>query len=211
MINEPDNSAAPENEAVRAELPEVTEYAHWKSVTARRPGDVRTRPGGPVPLGWQAEKRTDHATRLMNNALPADFAYPVERGDAGDALAVLALGESMRRDLKACQGSSICTAAELGATWREIAGALDIQPQDARDLLRDWAARQHNLYQGDVKRGAARPLGLDTNRYSTVLSLCTLGDDGEQPLAMTPEPAIRCLVIRSDDRPGPEADGERDV
>lgn len=173
------------------------EYARWKELEVRRPDDVRTSPGGPVPLRWQAEKRGQHSDRLSNNMLPADFPHEVERGEGSDALAVLALGESMRRDIEAERAGRVRNALELGATWREVAAALDVTPDDARSLLREWAHGQHRLYRGDVQAGRERPFGLDADRYAAVLALCALGDDGEQPATMTPTPAIRCLIIRS--------------
>ncbi|MET7746176.1 hypothetical protein [Streptomyces sp. NPDC005385] len=182
----------------------MTEHDRWQALQIRRPDEVRTTPGGPVPLGWQAEKRTGHSARLMNTRLPADFPHKVERGDEGDALAVLALGEAMRRDIEAGRGSDVRTAAELGATWRQIADALDTTPAHARGLLRAWATGQHRLYSGDRARGEARPLGLDDERYGAVLALCATGDDGEPPSGMTPEPAIRCLVIRSGGESSPQ-------
>lgn len=153
------------------------EFARWKGMEIRRPDDVRTSPGGPVPIGWQAEKRTEHADRLGNLSLPADFPYDVERGDAGDALAVIALGESLRRDLGYQRAGRVRTALELGATWSEVATALDVTPAEAREVLRAWAAGQRHLYEGDVQAGLERPLGLDADRYAVMLALCELGDD----------------------------------
>ncbi|MFI8888248.1 hypothetical protein [Streptomyces sp. NPDC053813] len=151
----------------------VDEHKHWKSLTIRRPGDVPAA----TPLAWQIAKHTEHNDRLMNNALPADFKYDVERGDVGDALAVIALRESMRRDIEAGRGVRVREAIELGATWRQVAAALDVTPDDARALLRDWAERQHHLYRSDVDRGEKRPLGINADRYSVVLALTELGDD----------------------------------
>ncbi|WP_328418521.1 hypothetical protein OG542_40235 (plasmid) [Streptomyces violaceus] len=153
------------------------EYARWKGLEIRRPDEVRTSPGGPVPIGWQAEKRSNHTDRLGNLALPHDFPYEVQRGDAGDALAVLALGESIRRDLAYERGGRVLSALELGATWAQVAAALDVPVDEARALLRGYAEGQHNLYRGDVAEGRARPFGLDDDRHAAVLALCELGDD----------------------------------
>ncbi|MEJ8640124.1 hypothetical protein [Streptomyces sp. MS2.AVA.5] len=111
----------------------MTEYDRWKALQIRRPDDVP----GPTPLRWQAEKAGEHADRLSNNRLPADFPHPVERGTADDALAVLALRESIRRDVEAGRGSSLHEAMTLGATWTETAAALDVSTDEARQLLRD--------------------------------------------------------------------------
>jgi len=89
-------------------------HEHWTDLTVRCPDDVRTSTGGRVSLAWQVEKRAGHVDRLMNRTLPADFPGPVERGDVGDVLAVLALSESMRRDLAARRGGDIREAILLG-------------------------------------------------------------------------------------------------
>ncbi|MCT9141717.1 hypothetical protein [Streptomyces violarus] len=149
------------------------ERAQWDGLDIRRPGDVPAT----TPLAWQVSKHTKHNDRLMNLALPADFPYDVERGDAGDALAVLALRESMRRDLENGRGFRVREAVEMGATWREVADALDVDPDDARALLREWAEGQHRLYRGNIADGRPRPLGLDDDRHAAVLALCELGDD----------------------------------
>lgn len=160
------------------------EYEHWQALQVRRPDDVRTTKGGAVPLMWQMEKHVEHNDRLMNNALPADFKYQVQRGDAGDALACLALRAAMRRDMEAQRDSSIREAIELGATWNQVADALDSTPDEARDLLRAWAEGQHRvLYLKDVQDGRDRPLGLDTEAYAAVLALTELGDDEQHPAA----------------------------
>jgi hypothetical protein len=153
------------------------EYERWNSLAVRRPDDVRTTPGGPVPLSWQMEKRVAHVDRLTNRTLPADFPHPIERGDAGDALAALALAESIRRDLAAHRAGDIRDAILLGATWSEVAAATDTTPDEARAILRDWTERQHWLYRTDVERGEARPLGIDADRNAAVLALTELADD----------------------------------
>jgi hypothetical protein len=152
------------------------EYERWKALEVRRPDDIRTSPGGPVPLRWQAERHGAHTDRLMNADLPADFPYAVERGDAGDALACLALGESMRRDLKAQRSSQIRKALAMGATWSQVAAALDVTPDEARALLQSWADGQRNLWLGYEAEGV-EPLGLDADDYAAVAALCNLADD----------------------------------
>jgi hypothetical protein len=123
------------------------------------------------------EKLSAHDDRLSHSRLPADFPHPIERGDAGDALAALALRESIHRDIQHGRGGRIREALELGATWRQIADAMDITPDDARTLLRDWANGQHHLYRSDVERAVDHPLGLTTERHTAVLALIDLADD----------------------------------
>lgn len=151
------------------------EHARWNELQIRRPDDVRTSPGGPVPIGWQAEKRTEHADRLSNLALPADFPYEVERGDAGDALAVLALGESIRRDLDYERGGRILTALRLGATWAQVAAALDVPAKHARTLLESYADGQRSLRLRYETEGSK--LGLGADEYAAVIALCEQDDD----------------------------------
>jgi hypothetical protein len=153
-------------------------YQTWKALEIRRPADVP----GATPLRWQLEKETEHEARLMNNRLPADYPHPVEHGTAADALAVIALRESIRRDMKHGRAVRVREALELGATWSEVATALDVSPDEARALLREWADMQHRLHRGDVADGRPQPLGLDDEGHAAVLALCELGDD-ERTLA----------------------------
>ncbi|MEV5774224.1 hypothetical protein AB0L49_23690 [Streptomyces antimycoticus] len=148
------------------------EYEQWQALTVRRPDDVPT----PTPLAWHVEKFTVHNDRLMNNALPADFKYDVQRGEAGDALAALALRESIHRQVERERGSRVREAIELGATWNEVAAALDVDPQEARAVLREWVEGQHRLYRGCVERGE-RPFGFDDDQYAALLALTELADD----------------------------------
>jgi hypothetical protein len=159
------------------------EFEHWNGLAVRCPDDVRTMAGGPVPLSWQMEKRSDHVDRLTNRMLPADFPHPIERGDASDALAVLALAESIRRDLAAHRAGDIRTALQLGATWTEVADALETTPHEARTAMREWADGQHRLYTGDVEAGRARPLGFDADQYAALLALTELDDNERAAVA----------------------------
>lgn len=153
--------------------PEYDEHEQWKSLTIRRPDDVPAA----TPLAWHVEKLTEHNDRLMNNAPPADFKYEVQRGDSGDALAALALRESVRRHVERERGSRVREAIELGATWKEVAAALDVDPQEARAVLREWVDGQHWLYRNEVERGQARPFGFDGDQHAALLALTELGDD----------------------------------
>ncbi|MGW0909430.1 hypothetical protein [Streptomyces sp. NPDC002853] len=153
------------------------EYELWNERAVRRPDDVRMISGGRVPLSWQMAKRVGHVDRLMNRTLPADFPGPVERGGAGDVLAVLALSESIRRGLAARRAGDIREAILLGATWSEVAAAIDTTPDEARAVLRDWTERQHDLYQIGAEPGEAQRLVAEEGRHAAVLALIELADD----------------------------------
>ncbi|MEU4180917.1 hypothetical protein [Streptomyces sp. NPDC026589] len=153
------------------------EYEFWNDLAVRRPDDVRMISGGRVPLSWQMEKRVGHVDRLMNRTLPADFPDPVERGGTDDVLAVLALSESIRRDLIARRGGDIREAILLGATWSEVAAAIDTTPDEARAILRDWTERQHGLHQTTAGPDDTQRLGAEENRHAAVLALIQLADD----------------------------------
>ncbi|MFE0726307.1 hypothetical protein ACFW4M_32750 [Streptomyces sp. NPDC058794] len=150
----------------------TAEHDAWTALDVRRPGDVPAF----TPLTWLVEKETEHSHRLGNNVLPADFPHPVERGTADDALAGLALREAIRRQVDQERAVRAREALTLGATWAQVAAALDVDPYEARALLRDWAEGQHQLYRGDVAEGRPRPYGLDDEAHAAVLALCELSD-----------------------------------
>ncbi|MFE9783649.1 hypothetical protein ACFYPA_36590 [Streptomyces sp. NPDC005775] len=151
----------------------TTERAHSQTLAVRRPDDVPAT----APLSWVVEQHARHADRLMNNALPADFPHEVERGDAGDALAVLALRESIRREMEHGRGNRVHEALTLGATWSQVAAALDVRVSEARALLRAYADGQQRLYRSGVADGQARPFGLDEEQHAAVVALIELGDE----------------------------------
>lgn len=174
------------------------ERARWNALEIRKPDQVPA----VTPLAWQVAKLTDHADRLMNNLLPADFPHEVERGTAGDALAVLALRESIRRDVEQGRGTRVHEALLLGASWREVARALDVETGEARELLRAWAQGQRNLWQRGEAEGR-RPFGLDADAHAAVLALCERGDDE------VPAPAAPRVQERHQDDTGPVAESTR--
>ncbi|WP_411124265.1 hypothetical protein [Streptomyces sp. x-19] len=147
-------------------------YEEWRAQEVRRPGDIPSA----TPLAWLAERHSAHGQRLADRQLPEDFPGPVVRGDAGDALAQLALGTQLARSAAAGQPGAVLEALQLGATWRQIATALDTSPDRARALLRDHADAQLRLHEGDHDAGAGL-LGWDPAQRDTVRALTLLGDD----------------------------------
>ncbi|MEU7136742.1 hypothetical protein [Streptomyces sp. NPDC046261] len=147
-------------------------YKHWQDLEVCRPGDVPPA----TPLMWLAEKHQVHADRLTNRLLPADFTREADPATTDDALAVLALREAIRREMEYGRGAHVRDALQLGATWNEAAAALDITPDEARELLRAWAEGQRHLYTASEERGE-QPLGLSAEQHAAVLALTELGDD----------------------------------
>ncbi|MFJ3094630.1 hypothetical protein [Streptomyces hydrogenans] len=171
--------------------------AHWDGLTIRRPDDVPAA----TPLVWQTAKLYVHADRLMNATLPANFPHDIERGDADDALAVLALRESMRRDIEAGRAVRIREALELGASWGDVAAALDVDQAAARTLLRDWADGQRALWR-HYEQEDVQPFGLDADAHAAVLALCA----ADQDQAATEEaPAAAPWSVRDETRRYAEA------
>lgn len=127
-------------------------YDHFQSLDIRTPDDVPPA----TPLAWQIERIGVHEQRGL-------------RGTADDALAVLALRESVRREL-ARTGLYISDARRIGATWEQIAGALNVTEDDARSRLRAWADGQQQLHQRDVADGRARPIGITSEQHAEVLA-----------------------------------------
>lgn len=126
-------------------------YDRFQALEIRTPDDVPPA----TPLAWQIERIDVHVQRGL-------------RGTADDALTVLALRESVRRELERT-GLYISDARRMGATWEQIAAALDITEDAARERLRSWADGQEQLHRRDVADGRARPLGIDSEQYAAAL------------------------------------------
>ncbi|MFF9687050.1 hypothetical protein [Streptomyces sp. NPDC014623] len=148
-------------------------YERWKSLAVRRPDDIPAT----TSLAWHIEKFAEHDSRLTNNALPAGSPCGAGRSGVVDALAAIALRESMRRHVERERGGRIREAIELGATWNEVATALGVTSADARHALRTWADARRRLDRRDIEHALGDSLGLDPEQYAAVLALEQLGDD----------------------------------
>lgn len=155
----------------------LQEETRWAQLAVRQPGDVPAA----TPLAWQTRKLHEHGDRLLARRLPAGYPGTADPGEAGDALAVLALGESVRRTVDHLRGVHIHEALDLGATWAEVATALDIDPAEARALLLAWADGQHQLHRSETTRGKASPMGFDDDQAAAVRALCRMADDDQAP------------------------------
>ncbi|MEU1826638.1 hypothetical protein ABZ502_29935 [Streptomyces abikoensis] len=147
-------------------------YKEWQQLDVRQPGDVPTA----TPLLWQAERFSEAGMRLSSLRLPVDFPYEAERGTTGDALTQLALGESIRREVGHHRPGDIHQALQLGATWNQVAAALDITADAARAELRAHADGQRHLYTTFEERGE-KPFGFTAEQHAAALALTELGDD----------------------------------
>lgn len=127
-------------------------YDHFQTIEIRTPDDVPPA----TPLVWQIERIDVHEQRGL-------------RGTADDALAVLALRENVRRELERT-GLYISDARRMGATWEQVAAALDITADAARERLRSWADGQEQLYRRDVADGRAHPIGIDSEQHAATLA-----------------------------------------
>ncbi|MEV6502207.1 hypothetical protein [Streptomyces prunicolor] len=135
-------------------------YATWTSLQPiTRPGDVPMR----TPIAWLENRWGDHSLALLLSGSALDRHGPT------DALACLALGEAMRSQLGHYRGSLTHDARRRGASWRQIADALDTAVPAAQQLLQDWADGQHRLYQAEPVAGL--PLGLTAAEHRAVLDL----------------------------------------
>jgi hypothetical protein len=127
-------------------------YDHFQALDIRTPDDVPPA----TPLVWQIERISVHEQRGL-------------RGTADDALTVLALRESVRRELERT-GLYISDARRMGATWEQIAAALDITADIAQGRLHAWADGQQRLYRSDVAEGRERPIGLTDDQHTATLA-----------------------------------------
>ncbi|MFF2137042.1 hypothetical protein [Streptomyces sp. NPDC058193] len=145
-------------------------YERWKSLAVRRPDDVPVT----TPLAWHIEKLDEHDHRLTCAEQPVGSPYEAGRGDA---LAAIALRESVRRHVERERGGRIREAIELGATWNEVATALGVTSGAARSALHTWADAQRRLSRRDIEHALGHCQGLDPDQYAAVLALGQLGDD----------------------------------
>lgn len=148
------------------------QHDQWDALEIRRPGDVPAA----TPLSWMVAKESDHAQRLFRNLLPVDRFPDADRGTADDALAVLALRESIRREVEYGTGCRVHEALTLGATWAQVAAALDVDPGQAREVLRAYADGQRNMWRRNEEDGI-KPFGFSADQHAAALALCELDDD----------------------------------
>lgn len=152
----------------------TTQHRRWETLHVLQPDQVPAS----IPFSWIAEKESRHSDLVFNSQMPADFPYEIERGTAEDALAVLALREAMYRQIEFGRGNRVHEAVQMGATWEQVGTALDMRPEEARQLLRRHAEGQRNLWLKYEAEGV-KPIGFSADQYAAALELCDRVDAAE--------------------------------
>ncbi|MFF3958771.1 hypothetical protein ACFYY1_37045 [Streptomyces sp. NPDC001890] len=133
--------------------------AAFMAAETHRPDDV---PAG-TPLTSLAQKQSEAGLRLLTQ-------HDRDQGAAvSDALTKIALGEAIRQTVRHQRGSTVAEALRLGATWDQVAAALDTTELAAADDLRVWAEGQHNLYHQHLAENSDILVGLDDDGYNEVM------------------------------------------
>ncbi|CAM5373623.1 putative protein OS=Streptomyces fumanus OX=67302 GN=GCM10018772_70590 PE=4 SV=1 [Streptomyces fumanus] len=138
---------------------------HTSENTVRRPRDV---PAG-TPLTVLAQHRAEAGARLHTEHDRDQDAV------VGDALTQLAVGEAIRRAVRTERGGMVAQALRLGATWDQVAAALDTTVLAAVDDLRVWAEGQRTLYHQHLAQNADVLVGLDEETYDAVMRWVAFG------------------------------------
>lgn len=110
----------------------------------RTPSEIRSRGQAPyfrLTLPQLVAAYTD-VTQALFLARTADHPHPGE----GAELAALALGAEIARNVSTGRGVAIRAARTAGATWREVADALDVTEGAARDEFAAWINGQSRYY-----------------------------------------------------------------
>lgn len=131
----------------------------------RRPGDV---PAG-TALTSLTQQRAEAGERLRTEHDRDQDAV------VGDALTQLAVGEAIRRAVRSERGGMVAQALRLGATWDQVADALDTTVLAAVDDLRVWAEGQRTLYHRHLADGADILVGLDEEAHDEVMRWVAFG------------------------------------
>jgi DNA-binding GntR family transcriptional regulator len=70
-----------------------------------------------------------------------------------------------------------------------VAAALDVDPGQARELLRAYADGQHRMWVRNEEEGI-KPFGFSADQHAAVLALCELGDDEDYADAATADASM---------------------
>ena len=126
-----------------------------------------------------AQKRHDQLTQ--QDALARAKATLIARGEYDPAkhgteeheplsvdehLEVLATGEVVARMYR--HPANVARALEAGATWEQVAAALDCDEAQARQDYRNWAEGQHRLWAGEY--GGGGKFGMNDAEYAEALA-----------------------------------------
>lgn len=162
----PDERAHQADTAPTTEETEMTGTdAAFTAAPTHRPDDVPA----DTTLSALAAKHSEAGQRLLTSQFPKDFPHQVDRGTADDALTQLALGEAIRRTVRNERCSTVWEALRLGATWEQVAAALDTTEFAAADDLRVWAEGQCALYYQLLAENPDNRIGLNREEHDAVM------------------------------------------
>ena len=90
-----------------------------------------------------------------------------------ERLEVLATGELVARTYR--HPANVDRALKAGATWEQVAAALDCDEAQARQDYRKWAEGQHRLWAGEY--GGGGKLGMNDAEYTEALARADVAPD----------------------------------
>ena len=164
-----DPQPAPETQ--QTATPQPTTY-HEASSAYRYTGDARERHD-------QLTQR-DALARAKATLIARDEYDPAKHGteeheplSVDEHLEVLATGEIVARDYR--HPANVARALEAGATWEQVAAALDCDEAQARQDYRKWAEGQHRLWAGEY--GGGGEFGMNDAEYTEALARADVAPD----------------------------------
>lgn len=120
-----------------------------------------------APLGPMIQAHDQAYRRLIDAKYNVPGAATVT---AEDHLHALVLGECIARKARQFRGVEMVDALRAGATWSQLAAAVDAPEEDLRTLAKDWADSQRSLYTR-WQDSEEQPIGLSADEYTEVIAL----------------------------------------
>jgi hypothetical protein len=111
-------------------------------------------------------------------------------------LEVLATGELVARTY--WHPANVDRALKAGATWEQVAAALDCDEAQARQAYRKWAEGQHGLWAGEY--GGGGEFGMNDAEYTEALARADVAPD--VPEAARAYAASHCVLCAHADQDG---------
>jgi hypothetical protein len=154
----------PGSEPQRTATPRPTTY-HEASSTYRYTGDAQERHHQLTQR--DALARAKATLKARGEYDPAKHgAEEHEPLSVDEHLEVLATGEVVARMYR--HPATVARALEAGATWEQVAAALDCDEAQARQDYRNWAEGQHRLWAGEYGDGGK--FGMNDAEYAKALA-----------------------------------------